>query len=230
MANLKLELFANPIWHTLQSHHRRFALSIGEACRYPSDVAPFAAVEVPTRSAFRQLAQLLAPGETVSVVADSVPSKCDLRVIDTISVIQMVLPMGVQPHGGSPCDLSILDATRGEDMLALAGHTLPDYFRRRSHERGTFYGIRSEQQLIAMAGERLMIDRHVEISAGCTHPRHRGIGYASALIWQLVRQHRRHGFGSWLHVGAANRSAIALYRHMGFTTCNTFVLQKVMRA
>ncbi|MGA7312675.1 MAG: GNAT family N-acetyltransferase [Silvibacterium sp.] len=43
-----------------------------------------------------------------------------------------------------------------------------------------------------------------------------GKGYAAALMWQVVRDHRRDGLVSWLHVTSGNRHAIELYLRMGF--------------
>jgi hypothetical protein len=53
MTDLPESLFANPVLHALQTRHRHFAVSTGEACRYPADVAPFAAVARPSKSALQ---------------------------------------------------------------------------------------------------------------------------------------------------------------------------------
>ena len=229
MSNLERELFANPIWQALRTHHRRFALSLGEAWRYRADVAPFAAVSAPTPSAFRQLASLLEPSEEMSVVADRIPPASNLRTLDTIEVLQMMVPPEASLAPEAHINLVQLDETHAGGMSALASQTLPDYFRERSRELGCYYGIHVRDELIAMAGERLMIDRYVEISGVCTHPLHRGSGYASALVRQLIRRHRQRGLASWLQVSARNRTAIELYRRMGFKVFNTILLQKVAR-
>jgi GNAT superfamily N-acetyltransferase len=229
MLRLREGLFTNPIWQALQTHHRRFALSAGDACRYPADVAPFAAVAASTARALEQLSSLLEPEEVLSIVADPIPSTTGLRIVDTIEVLQMVLPDDVTPPPGAGAEVTSLDRTNAEEMLALTRRAMPDYFRRRTHELGFYYGIRAHDELIAMAGERLMIDRHVEISGVCTRPDHRGFGYASGLVWQLVQRHRRQGLVSWLHVSAASQNAIALYLRMGFKVFNRIVLRKVAR-
>jgi len=94
---------------------------------------------------------------------------------------------------------------------------------------GSYYGVRSDGELIAMGGERLMLEGYSEISGVCTHPAHRGKGLAASLIWRLVRDHRRDGLVSWLHVAAANRRALDLYLRLGFEVVRTVTLQRVGR-
>jgi hypothetical protein len=46
-------------------------------------------------------------------------------------------------------------------------------------------------------------------------------------MWQLVRNHRRDGRVSWLHVGAAKHYAIQLYQTMGFQIARSVTLHQV---
>jgi predicted GNAT family acetyltransferase len=149
--------------------------------------------------------------------------------VETIEVLQMALPDDVTPPDDIAADIALLDRTNAVEMLALTGHAMFDYFRKRTHELGSYYGVRAHDELVAIAGERLTIDRRVEISGVCTHPDHRGCGYASGLIWQLVRQHRRQGLVSWLQVAAVSQHAITLYHRIGFKVFNQIVLQKMVR-
>ncbi len=64
------DMFVNPVWHALQTRQRRFALYAGKACKYATDVAPFAAVGTPDAEASRQLYSLLAPGEVVYMMGE----------------------------------------------------------------------------------------------------------------------------------------------------------------
>jgi predicted GNAT family acetyltransferase len=75
----------------------------------------------------------------------------------------------------------------------------------------------------------LALDGYSEISGVCTHPAHRGKGFAANLIWQLVRNHRREGLVSWLHVSSENRRAIDLYLRMGFKTVRSVTLNRISR-
>jgi len=84
MTDLPENLFANPVWSALQTTHRHFALSVGDACRYPADVAPFAATAAPTESAMQHLHSLLAPGEWVWLFGECFPRVTGLSFEETL--------------------------------------------------------------------------------------------------------------------------------------------------
>ena len=228
MTDLPEALFTNPVWHALQTKHRHFAVTDGEACRYPADVAPFAAVATPSRSALQSLHSLLAPGEYVWIVGESYPSVPELTCEETLECLQMVLPEEVSPPSPT-LDIVPLSNANAPEMVALTTLAFPGFFRSRTCEMGSYYGVRSDGELIAMGGERLMLDGYPEISGVCTHPAHRGKGSAANLMWHLVRNHRRDGLVSWLHVSATNRRAIELYRRMGFTVARKVTLHRISR-
>jgi predicted GNAT family acetyltransferase len=69
-----------------------------------------------------------------------------------------------------------------------------------------------------MAGERMRLDAHVELSAICTHPSARGRGLAEGLMRRLMHDALQRGQQPFLHVLPANAGAIALYRRLGFVT------------
>jgi GNAT superfamily N-acetyltransferase len=228
MTDLPENLFANPVWHALQTRHRRFAISSGEACRYPADVAPFAAVAMPSKNALQSLHSLLAPGEYVWLIGESYPSVPELSCIGNLACLQMVLPEEVTPPAPMP-GIVPLSSVNAPQMVALTDLAFPGFFRNRTHEMGSYYGVRSEGELIAMGGERLMLDGFPEISGICTHPAHRGKGHAANLIWHLARNHRREGLVSWLHVSAENHHAIELYVRLGFTVARKVRLHRLSR-
>ncbi len=73
-------------------------------------------------------------------------------------------------------------------MMALTALTKPGPFGKRTHELGTYLGIRRDGKLVAMAGERLKIPGYTEVSAVCTHPEHTGHGYARILMAEVMRR------------------------------------------
>lgn len=220
MAGLPENLFKNPWWHALQTRHRHLAISAGDACRYPGDVVPFAAVKTPEPAALQHLRSLLAPGESVWIAGKGPVPEADLECL------QMALAEDITPPQPDR-ELIPLTVADAPEMVALTTLAFPGYFRIRTIEMGQYYGVRSGGQLIAMGGERLALDGYTEISAVCTHPDHRGKGYAQSIMWQLARKHRREGQVSWLHVGAANHYAIKMYRRMGFQVAHEVTLHQI---
>lgn len=201
-------------------------MTVGEACRYPADVSPFAAIGAPTRAALQQLASLIVNGEHLWLFDDNFPPAPEIDWLQTLQCLQMVLPGEVNPPDPS-IELIPLRAADGADMVALTTLAFPGFFRNRTYRMGSYFGIRHQGELIAMGGERIMLDGYPEISGVCTHPNHRGHGYAAAIIWQLVIDHRRKGETSWLHVAASNRNAIELYKRLGFETFQTVTLHRI---
>jgi GNAT superfamily N-acetyltransferase len=228
MNDLPEKLFANPVWHALQTKHRHFAESAGDACRYPADVAPFAAVNTPSISAMKSLHSLLTPGEYVWLIGESYPRIPELSFAETLECLQMVLSEEVSLPASS-FEIVPVTCKNTSEMVALTGVAFPGFFRRRTCEMGSYYGVRSGDELIAMGGERLILDGYPEISGICTHPAQRGNGFAAGLIWHLARNHRHDGLVSWLHVSAANHHAIELYSRMGFRLVRTVILHRIHR-
>ncbi|WP_433965604.1 GNAT family N-acetyltransferase [Tunturiibacter gelidiferens] len=228
MTDLPESLFANPVWNALHTKHRHFALSVGEACRYPGDVAPFAAVASPNEAALTQLHALLVPGESVWIVGESYPRLPQLVFEQRLECLQMVLPEEITPSART-VEIVPLTNEDAPEMVALTDVAFPGFFRSRTCEMGSYFGVRSEGQLIAMGGERLTLDGYPEVSGICTRPGHRGKGYAENLIWHLVRNHRREGLVSWLHVSATNERAIQIYLRMGFVEVRRVILHRISR-
>jgi len=228
MTDLPERLFANPVWHALNTTHSRFAISAGEACRYPADMAPFAAIAGASSAAMRQLHSLLSKDESVWLVEGRFPPAPGLYVEERLGCLQMVLPRRAAfpaPVAG----ILELEENDAADMVALTALAFPGFFRARTYEMGSYYGVRSRGKLIAMGGERMMLDGFSEISGVCTHPAHRSNGHASNLLWRLARKHRLDGHVSWLHVVTSNRPAIDLYIRMGFIPVRELTYCRISR-
>ena len=102
------------------------------------------------------------------------------------------------------------------EMIALTALTKPGPFSTRTHELGTYLGIRDSGTLVAMAGERLKVPGHTEVSAVCTHPDHTGKGYAAILMLEVMKGIRGRGETPFLHSRQDNLRAIEVYKRLGF--------------
>lgn len=237
--------FANPVLRALEKRQRRFALFNGFACKYQMDVAPFAAVRQRKDAAMRELHSLLSPGETVYMMGPEPLAIPGLAFEGTLAGVQMMFPQDSEVPGmaqdptsqnrevGRPKttgQILRLSCENAAEMVALTEVAFPGYFRIRTCEMGRYYGARIDGRLVAMAGERMAFDRYKEISGVCTHPEHRGRGYAAALVTQLLADHRRDGWLSCLHTGAANKRAIALYERLGFVISREVAFHRVIRS
>jgi hypothetical protein len=60
------------------------------------------------------------------------------------------------------------------EMLGLVELTIPCRFAPETISLASYIGIRSQGELIAMAGERMKFDGFTKISAACSHPNRRG--------------------------------------------------------
>ena len=232
MASLPEHLFSNPVWHALGSKHRHLAVSEGKARRYPADVAPFVAVEEPTIEALDALHSLLGPGEQVWFADAKVPEWPGLVWETSLECLQMVLPDDVEvPEAETEPETKIetLSCADAPAMVALTDLAFPGFFRIRTCDMGRYYGVHADGELVSMSGERITLEGYPEVSGVCTHPAHRGKGYASALMWQVIRDHRREGVVSWLHVSAGNTHAIELYLRMGFVEARRHVWHRISR-
>jgi predicted GNAT family acetyltransferase len=104
----------------------------------------------------------------------------------------------------------------GPEMLALATLTQPGPFFSKTHLLGPFIGIRREGVLVAMAGERLSLDGFSEVSGVCTHPDHRGHGYAGVLMRAVGQRILDRGDTVFLHARIGHAATIAFYETLGF--------------
>jgi ribosomal protein S18 acetylase RimI-like enzyme len=225
------KLPVDPVWTALETVHAHFAVRNGRAVRYPADVVPFAAMEQGNHSDPSPLAQLLTLGEHVYVIGAQPQATNILRVGPALNCFQMIFPLP-PPADGAANDSTILRMTPEDApaMVALTDLAFPGFFRARTNEMGTYYGIRINKQLVAMAGERLAVPGYCEISAVVTHPEHTGRGYATLLMNRLLNDHAKAGRKSFLHVSEHNSRAIAIYKRMGFVVLRSVVLWPISLA
>ena len=226
--------FANPVWDALHGPHRQFALGTERACRYPADVAPFAALVTLEAQALRELHSLLRPGESVWLFGEhgEQTAEAGLKRVETLECLQMMADETALRASTALVATSRIRRLTPADapaMVELTDLAFPGFFRARTHAMGTYYGVVEDGALVAMGGERLMLERYPEISGVCTHPAHRAKGHARSLIGQLMRDHNRAEQRSWLHVGAANTRAAALYASLGFATLGRVRLERLQR-
>lgn len=206
----------NPIWHALGSRHQAMACLTSLARRYPREVSPLAALKEPNRSAFAELRTLVDPDDVVALFnTEVIEVPPEWNVMRARFIDQMVCE-SFDAASATPPTVT-LGPSDVPEMLALTSLTEPGPFQSRTLEIGHYLGIRAHDgTLAALAGQRLALDGFTEISAVCTHPNHRGHGYAQALITTLATRIVAAGRVPFLHVKSENDAAKHLYKKLGF--------------
>lgn len=214
MSDSDVALLDRPIWSALTTSQKHLAEGEPRALRYPVDMTPFADMIDMSEESFAALADLMSPSQVVALFTP--------EPVDVPAGFKAVLSETGEQMIGSPADSPLRDAeivTLGAAdvpaMMALTALTKPGPFAARTHELGTFLGIRAGGELVAMTGERMKPGKFTEMTAVCVHPDYRGRGYAQALLAAVARQIEARGEIPFLHVFTSNTSAIALYQRQG---------------
>ncbi|WP_292084982.1 MULTISPECIES: GNAT family N-acetyltransferase [unclassified Brevundimonas] len=153
-------------------------------------------------------------GPMAGVLPEGVPVAAQVALVQMTATA--LTPVG--PTASLDDVIEVLGEADAPAMLALGTLTRPGPFRSRTRELGPFVGIKRDGELVAMAGRRLRIDGFTELSGVCTHPDHRGMGYAAALSRVVVGEILATGEAAFLHAFADHETTIAFYRGLGFQT------------
>jgi GNAT superfamily N-acetyltransferase len=209
----------NVIWQALTTRHAQFAESHDEARRFVREIGPLAAFREHGPKGYSSLAGLVEAGGTVGLFLDEAyEPRSGWSFVAGASLLQMIADDGVAAAMRPQQSLELIELGPRDsaEMIELTTLTKPGPFGTRTHELGTYLGIRSGGKLVAMAGERLKVPGHTEVSAVCTHPDHTGKGYARVLMTEIMRRIRERGETPFLHSRGDNTRAIELYKLLGF--------------
>ena len=159
----------HPIWTALTTRQQALAEGGTLARRYPTAIAPFADMADMSAQSFAALGTLMLPSEiAVLFTPDAVTAPDAFKVLLAETGEQMI---------GAPVEASVrgveavtLGADDVPEMMELTALTKPGPFSERTHELGTFLGVRIDGQLVAMTGERMKPGNYTEMTAVCVHP------------------------------------------------------------
>ncbi|MEV3973443.1 GNAT family N-acetyltransferase [Streptomyces sp. NPDC050698] len=212
----------DPVGESLRGHHAHLARRLGGALTYAPGVATFCAVSrEPDGQDWADLAKLLGPGGFADLFSCPAMPPPGWEPVFVLEGRQLVWTGGSAPAPSSAepgSGVVELGAESVPEMLDLVERTQPGPFAPRTHELGTYLGVRDGGRLVAMAGERLRPPGWTEISAVCTAPEARGQGHAVRLLRAHIDRIVARGERPFLHVAEANSGALALYERLGFTT------------
>lgn len=202
-----------PVWSALASGWAPFALGDSRAKRLAAEFGPFGAAADPNDSDALNALNWGEAGVWIVEAGETRPPSG--AVIDLAAPCWQMLADDIAetPAAFEMIDLAEADAA---EMLALALLTRPGPFAKSTHRLGRFVGVKAHGRLIAMAGERMRPTGFTEVSGVCTHPEHRGKGYAAGLMRRVARRILDRGETPFLHSWATNTGAITLYETLGF--------------
>jgi ribosomal protein S18 acetylase RimI-like enzyme len=208
------EKLDNPVWWSLSETHKNFSIDFGEIKFYHPDYCPFggSASIADTSEYIDQYAQLT---DKFFVIGQKPRISHGLQIHNELICSQMVLNQSLEyKHQYRVVNLTDKDTTQ---LSVLVNLVQPGYFRSKTASMGRYYGIFADGQLVAVSGERMVMNDFVEVSAVITHPDHRGKGYAHELIAHTVNNIIEQNKKPYLHVVEDNVRAIGIYKDLGFS-------------
>ncbi|SDG24963.1 GNAT family N-acetyltransferase [Epilithonimonas hungarica] len=206
----------DPAWYSLNETHKDFAVDYGQIKFYDPDYCPFGGAlnDKETGSGIAKYASL---SDSFFVIGNR-PDITDKVQIETELVCdQMVLDRRIDIDIQENI-IELQTEIQRDELFKLVNLVQPGYFRNKTADLGSYYGIYKSHQLIAVAGERMKMDGHTELSAIVTHPEHTGKGYAKQLIVHASNKIFNESKIPYLHVADTNFNAIRLYEKLGFLT------------
>jgi hypothetical protein len=220
-----------PVWQTLSGRQAPLSLGGDLARRFDPAYGAFAAARDTSTDALTALGALIPEGGEVWLVEADAPIVPPGAAAKVSAVCNQMVCTALT-EAPRPPDFEIVDLTEADapQMLALATLTNPGPFFSRTHQLGAFVGVKDASgALAAMAGERMRPPGFTEVSGVCTHPGHRGHGYAAALTRRVTERILARGEGAFLHVYDHNATAIAVYGALGFSLRRTVIATVIAR-
>jgi len=206
----------NPVWEALSSKQSHFKLGNQTLKYFLSNVSPFVGLQNWTETDLQELINHLPADRSFSVmIAKEVTLPTSFEIVFTTPLYQLYCPV-LNPFANPAIACRKLGNADVAQMLELTEMTKPGPFYERTIDFGNYVGIFNNDQLVAMAGERLKVNGYTEVSAICTHPDFLGKGYASFLLSKISEHIVNEGNIPFLHVKQDNSRAIDVYKKLGF--------------
>lgn len=204
-----------PAWNALATEHAAFADGNDLARRYKPTIIPFAAAADDSPESLAALTALPQNDEMMVLVETGpivVPEGFE-TVIDS-ALVQM---LSERPYERiADPRIEALTEADAEEMLDLAMLTKPGPFTLKAQSLGTFWGVKIDGRLAAMAGQRMRHPGFGELSGLCTHPDFQGSGLGTLLFRFVAGEISARGEAVFLHAYAHNTGAVSLYERLGF--------------
>ncbi|HEX3165548.1 MAG TPA: GNAT family N-acetyltransferase [Chitinophagaceae bacterium] len=222
----------NMIWNAITTGNNDIAIINGDVGCYLPDIAPFAGMKIFNDANLKKLYEFIPANRSVAI---SSLHKMDFdesrwKLLQPMDVTQMVYehPVNTFTTKNSPLIVPLSDE-HVPQMMELTALTRPGPFLQQTIRFKNYFGIFIEGRLAAMSGQRMHPLPYLEVSAVCTHPDFRGLGYAKALMLHVMKIILDNSFIPFLHVLSNNSNAIELYKTIGFRTRKQIFVDVIRR-
>ena len=218
----------NPAWYALAETHRSFAVGTFSLKRYQKSIVSFFAYDHVQKHAFLEADSITEVDEIFFIIGDLPILPKNYNIENRLSCVQMTcFALPNLPEANVTIDL--LGEDDEEQMLALINNVQPGYFLPGTRQMGDYYGIRQNDELVAIAGERMRMNGLTEISAVVTHPEFTGRKFAQQLVAHTVKKNMTADIIPFLHVAESNERAIGIYQGLGFSPRRLIDFWKIKR-
>jgi GNAT superfamily N-acetyltransferase len=205
----------NPVWHSLTEMHHDFAVQYEDAKFYLPDYCPFGGF-VSIQKTLESVNKYSELSDNFYVIGNKPAFGNNLKLSKELVCNQMLLD--------KPIALDIIERIvelrpkHSNDLFKLVNFVQPGYFKNKTSQLGSYYGIYKNGELVSVTGERMKMNVYSEVSAVVTHPDYLGNGYAKQLITYTTNKIFGENKIPYLHVAHTNIGAIKLYQKLKFKT------------
>lgn len=211
---MKIEKLDNPIWYSLTETHKDFALDYGDIQFYHPDYCPFGGF-IHFNATKIGIDVYALSTNNFYIVGEKPEFSNKIILNKELVCCQMLLDKFVHVEISESL-VELLTTAQKTDLLELVNLVQPGYFKRKTVDLGSYYGIYKDEKLIAVTGERMKMNPYTEVSAVVTHPDYTGRGYAKQLVAHTCKKILSEDKTPYLHVADTNIGAIQLYEKIGF--------------
>jgi ribosomal protein S18 acetylase RimI-like enzyme len=209
------EKLKNPVWYSLNETHHKFLVTYDGVQFYHPDICIFGAFFDPTKTV-KALNEYAKIADKFFLVSEN-----EIPIIDTNNVLlekkiegcQMILEEFVDFEITE--NIVLLTAEHITEVYDLIWLVMPNFYKKRGFEMGSYFGIFKDNKLVSITGQRMQTEDFIEVSGVVTHPEYTRRGYAKQLVTHATKEILKENKLPILHTNKGN-SAIPLYEKLGY--------------
>jgi len=213
---MAIEKLDNPVYYALIEMHKHLAIDYNEIKFYQPNYCSFGGfIKLDnSETAIEKYSELTG---NFYVVGDKPNFNNKVKLKNELVCNQMILDKAY-PIKTTEQIIELQTTTQKADLLNLVNLVQPGYFKNKTSEMGSYYGIYKNDRLVAVTGERMKMNEFTEVSAVVTDPLYTRKGFAKLLVSFTCNKIFDEGKIPYLHVAETNNIAIKLYEKLGFRT------------